>query len=286
MSKNKILNLSWNEIVVFSEWENDFISLTDLMKSVEWNQKIEKWIWNRWTIDFLWAWETMHNPNFDFESFSKIRLESGTPSFTMSVTKWNELTKSIWIISKKWKFWWTYAHKDIAFKFAWWLSPQFELYVIKEFQRLKELELKNNELWWDVKRLITKANYRIHTDSIKANLIGDTPKNIQKFIYIDEAELLNKALFWMTSKEWKQANPKKAEEWNIRDFADIEQLQVLSNLEVLNSDFIDNKITAEERFERLKSSAKKQLESFNKLNSINKLKEKEELEKIKKLWLS
>lgn len=123
MKKNNILTLNWKEVVIFSNWINDFISLTDLMKSVEWNQKIEKWISNRWTIDFLWAWETMYNENFDFEKYSELRLNSWIPSFTLSVIKWKELTNAIWIFSKKWKFWWTYAHKDIAFKFAWWLNP-------------------------------------------------------------------------------------------------------------------------------------------------------------------
>lgn len=283
MVKNKILNVNWNEIVLFSSWEDDYISLTDLMKSIEWNQKIEKWISNRWTIDFLWTWESMYNKDFNFEKYSEMRLDSGTPSFTLSVTKWKKLTNAIGIVSKKWKFWWTYAHKDIAFKFAWWLSPKFELYVIREFQRLKEIELENSKLWWDVKRLITKANYTIHTDSIKFNLLENIEENNKRFVYSNEAELLNKVVFWITSKEWKLENPMKAKEWNMRDFASIEELQVLSNMEVLNSMFIEDWVSNEERYSKLIKSSIVQFKSFWKLSSMNKLKEIEAVQKLKKI---
>jgi len=282
MPKNQIITVEWHEIVIFSqEWE-DFICLTDIMKSIDDNQKIEKWISNRSTIDFLGTWEAMHNPNFNYPVFGEVRAESWNNTFTISVTKRKETTNAIGIFSKMGKFWWTYAHKDIAFEFASWLSPQFKLYIIKEFQRLKEEEQKNLALWRDVKRLISKANYRIHTDAIKETLANKTSKQI--YLYATEAEMLNIAVFGMTSSERANNNPKKAQNWNIRDDAGVEELTVLSNLEVLNAEMIKNLVSQDKRLEILKERAKEQLNTLSKLDSIKKLKEMQQFDEIKRLW--
>ncbi len=282
MPKNQIIKVEWHEIVIFSkEWE-DFICLTDIMKSVDGNQKIEKWISNRSTIDFLGTWEAMHNPDFNYSIFGNIRAESWNNTFTISVTKRKEKTNAIWIFSKIGKFWWTYAHKDIAFEFASRLSPQFKLYIIKEFQRLKEDEQRNLELWRDVKRLISKVNYRLHTDAIKDILAPKTSK--QNFLYATEADLLNLSVFRISSAERAKNNPKKAKNWNIRDDASVEELTVLSNLEVLNSEMIKNEVSQEKRFEILQQRAKEQLETLSTLDSMKKLKEKQHIEETKKLW--
>lgn len=179
------------------------------------------------------------------------------------------------------KFWWTYAHKDIAFEFASWLSPQFKLYIIKEFQRLKEEEQRNLSLWRDIKRLISKANYRIHTDAIKKILVDKTSK--QTFLYATEAEMLNIAVFGITSAKRAEENPKKAQNWNIRDDAGVEELTVLSNLEVLNAEMIKNWISQEKRLEILQIRAKEQLKTLSTLDSMKKLKEKQQIEEMKKL---
>lgn len=267
---------------MFSLDEEDFISLTDIMKSVEWNQKIEKWLSSRSTVDFLWTWETMHNPDFNIDSFLELRDEAWDHTFTLSVSRRKSLTNAKWIVSQTGKFWGTYAHKDIAFEFASWLSPQFKLYIIKEFQRLKEEEQTKEELGWDIKRLITKANYRIHTDAIQQNLISsNTHKGKQRKIYASEAELLNQALFWMTSSEWAKENPAKAKMWNIRDFASVDELTILSNLEVLNAEMIKAWMNIDERWEKLSEIAASQMAMFKKLSSIEKLKEIEKRENRK-----
>ena len=286
-TKKNVMNVNGNEIVVVSMNGDDFISLTDIMKSVDGNQKIEKWLSNRTTIDFLGTWEAMHNEDFDLENFLDIRDESGSHTFTMSVSKRRELTKAKGIISQTWKLGGTYAHKDIAFEFATWLSPQFKLYIIKEFQRLKEDEQEKQALWRDVKRLISKANYRIHTDAIQDNIMGST-KNIwkQRWIYAEEAEMLNTAVFKMTSVEWAKNNPTKAKLWNIRENASVAQLTVISNLEVLNAQMIKDGLPQEEREKKLIEIADAQLSTFDKLASMKQLREIENREKnTKRMWL-
>ncbi len=283
MPKNQILTVEGHEIVIFSHQGEDFICLTDIMKSVDGNQKIEKWMSNRGTIDFLGTWEAMHNPDFDYPAFWDIRTESWTPSFTISVIKRKDKTNAIGIFSRTGKFWGTYAHKDIAFEFASWLSPQFKLYIIKEFQRLKEEEQEKMALGRDIKRLISKANYRLHTDAIKENLAHTVLH--QTYLYTTEAEMLNIAVFGMTSTERAKQNPKKAQKGNIRDDASVEELTVLSNLEVLNAEMIKNGISQEKRQEILIQRASEQLQTLSKLWSIKKIKEKVETENIKKLWI-
>lgn len=286
-SKKNIMNVNGNEIVVVSLNWDDFISLTDIMKSIDGNQKIEKWMSNRTTIDFLGTWESMHNENFDFEKFLDIRDDSWNHTFTMSVSKWRELTKAKGIISQTWKFWWTYAHKDIALEFATWLSPQFKLYILKEFQRLKEEENEKKELGRDIKRFIVKANYRIHTDAIQAHIAQKT-KNIwkQRTIYAEEAEMLNMAVFKMTSADRAKQNPSQAKLGNIRESASVEQLTVLSNLEVLNAQMIKDWLSQEERERKLTEIADTQLATFWKLQSMKQLRNSESKKSnIKELWV-
>ncbi len=282
MWKNQILTVNGHEIVIFSDKWSDYICLTDILKSVDWNQKIEKWISNRSTIDFLWTWEAMHNQEFNYSIFWEIRSESWNNTFTISVKKWVEKTNAIWMYATTGKFGWTYAHRDIAFEFASWLSPQFKLYIITEFQRLKTEEQKKLEWWWDIKRLISKANYKIHTDAIKENIWKLNPLT-QKYVYANEADILNIAIFGITSSQWSKENPKKAKNGNIRDEASIEELTVLSNLEVLNAEMIKNEIPQEKRLEILRERAQEQLKILSNLESIKQLKEKQSIEQLKKL---
>ena len=267
----KEIKVLWTDIRVLNINQDDYICITDIAKykSDRPEQIIQNWLRNRNVIEFLWIWEKINNNNFNHLEFEVIRKEAWLNVFLMSPKKWIEQTNAIWIISKSWRYWWTYTHKDLAFKFASWISVEFEMYMIKEFQRLKEQELKN--LDWTAKRFLTKINYKIHTDSIKENLI---PKKLSakeiSFIYADEADILNKALFWMTAKEWRELNPNK--KWNIRDYANIEQLIVLANLESINSELIKMWLDQSKRLEILNNTAIKQMKSLTENKQIKKLK--------------
>ncbi len=241
--------------------EKDFISLTDIAKSKNKDEPkdvVKNWLRNKNTIEFLGLWEKINNPDFKGVEFDYFKNEAGLNSFTLSPTKWCEQTSAIGIVSKAGRYGGTYAHKDIAFEFASWISAEFKLFLIKEFQRLKEDEIQKQQLGWDIKRTIVKMNYHIHTDAIKNNLI---PPNIAKsrinFIYATEADLLNVALFGKTAKEWKRYNSEK--KGNIRDYATAPQLVVLANLEVLNAEFIKQAIEPQERLEKLNEIAIEQL---------------------------
>jgi hypothetical protein len=237
MAKNKTITVKGTEITVFHEDNADFISLTDIAKhkSSEYTDDIIKnWMRNRNTIELLGFWETLYNPDFKPVEFDGFRKQAGLNSFTLTPKKWIETTNAKGMISKSGRYGGTFAHKDIAFEFAAWVSIEFKLYVIKEFQRLKEDENDRLKLEWNLQRTLAKVNYRIHTDAIKENLI---PKELSKekinFVYANEADLLNVALFGITAKEWRDANP--TSDGNIRDEATIEQLVVLSNLESINA---------------------------------------------------
>ena len=238
--------------------ENDYISLTDIAKFKTDDTFIVvcNWMRNRNTIEYLGIWESLYNPNFKPIEFDRFRKEAGLNAFTMSPKKWIETTNAIGIISKSGRYGGTYAHKDIAFKFASWISVEFELYVAKEFQRLKEEEQK--QLGWSVKRELAKLNYHIHTDAIKKNLI---PKEITpqqaSMIYANEADVLNVALFGVTAKEWREANPDV--KGNIRDYATINQLICLSNMENLNAVFINDNLPQRERLIKLNQIAIQQM---------------------------
>ena len=235
--------------------KDDYISLTDIAKykeDSEANEIIRNWLRNRNTIEFLGIWEHLYNPNFKPVEFDRFKKEAGLNSFTLRPQKWIEATNAIGIVSKSGRYGGTYAHKDIAFEFASWISVEFKLYLIKEFQRLKDDEQK--QLGWDIRRNLTKINYRIHTDAIELNLIPKTltPQQISH-VYASEADILNVALFGMSAKEWRDANPER--KGNIRDDADVSQLVCLANLETLNALFIQEGLGQKERLQKLNTIA-------------------------------
>jgi len=250
------------EIIVLTEivrvqqiQKDDYISLTDIAKYRNADDPrfiIQNWIRTRFTMEFLGIWEQLNNPDFNRVEFEAVRNESGSNAFVMTPTKWVNLTGAIGIVSKSGRYGGTYAHKDIAFEFASWVSVEFKLYLIKEFQRLKEAELQ--QLGWDIRRNLTKINYRIHTDAIRANLIPPelSPQQIN-FIYASEADLLNMALFGKTAKQWRDENPDN--KGNIRDEANVSQLVCLANLETLNAHFIHQGLPQAERLKILNQTA-------------------------------
>ncbi|MBL0702645.1 MAG: KilA-N domain-containing protein [Sulfurospirillum sp.] len=239
--------------------KNDYISLTDMVKNIENGLVlIEKWLRNKNTIEFLGIWEEIYNVDFNSTEFEGIKNEAGSNRFSLSVKMWINKTNAMGIVAKAGRYGGTYAHQDIAFEFASWISPKFKLYLIKEFQRLKNDEIEKQKLGWDIKRTLVKMNYHIHTDAIKNNLIPlDIAKNKIPFIYATEADLLNVALFGMTAKEWRDKNPKLA--GNIRDYTSVEQLVVLANLESLNAQLIKHEIPYMDRLLELNEVAIEQL---------------------------
>ncbi len=245
-------------VTVISHNENDYISLTDIAKykSDDPTATVSNWMRNRNTIEYLGIWESLYNPSFNPLEFEGFRKEAGLNAFTMSPQKWINATNAIGIVAKAGRYGGTYAHKDIAFKFASWISVEFELYVVKEFQRLKEEEQK--QLGWSAKRELSKINYRIHTDSIKRNIIPEEVTVQQaSIIYAQEADVLNVAMFGMTAKQWRDANPDK--KGNIRDYATINELICLSNMENLNAVFIDHGLPQSERLVKLNQIAIQQM---------------------------
>jgi hypothetical protein len=245
------------DITIITIEELDYISLTDMVKSIENGLAlIEKWLRNKNTIEFIGMWEEMYNPHFNSPEFEGIKNAAGLNRFILSVKQWIEKTNSIGIIAKAGRYGGTYAHKDIAFEFASWVSPQFKLYLLKEFQRLKEEEQKT--LGWSAKRELAKINYHIHTAAIKHNLIPAelTPQQTS-VIYASEADVLNIALFGMTAKEWREANPEQ--KGNIRDYATINELICLANMENLNAVFINEGLAQKERLIKLNRIAIQQM---------------------------
>ena len=246
-------------VTVISLNENDYICLTDIAryKSDDPNAVIGNWLRNRNTIEYLGIWESLYNPDFKPLEFEGFRKEAGLNAFTLSPQKWINTTNAIGIISKSGRYGGTYAHKDIAFKFASWISVEFELYIVKEFQRLKEEEQK--QLGWSAKRELSKINYRIHTDAIKQNLIpAEVTAKQASIIYANEADVLNVAMFGMTAKTWREQNPDL--KGNIRDYATINELICLSNMENLNAVFIDQKMPQGERLVKLNRIAIQQMQ--------------------------
>jgi len=247
------------DVVIISINDNDYISLTDIAKyknATHADDVIKNWMRNRNTIELLGFWETINNPDFKPVEFDGFRKEAGLNSFVLTPKRWIETTNAIGITSKSGRYGGTYAHKDIAFEFASWISIEFKLYVIKEFQRLKEEEQK--QLGWSAKRELAKLNYHIHTDAIKQNLIPQelTPAQTS-IIYASEADVLNVALFGITAKQWRDANPDL--KGNMRDYANINQLICLSNMENLNAVFINENMTQTERLVKLNQIAIQQM---------------------------
>jgi hypothetical protein len=258
--------------------DEDYICLTDMVKSEEGVDHIKNWMRNRNTVEFLGLWELMNNEDFKGVEFDTFRKEAGLNNFTLTPKKWVETTNAKGIVSKSGRFGGgTYAHKDIAFEFGSWLSPSFKLYLIKEYQRLKAIENNQYNLEWNVKRTLSKANYSLHTDAIKEHIIPISRKWRKDLEYAEEADFLNVAVFGCTAKEWKIANPEKAKVGeNIRDYASINELNVLSNAESKNAEMIRDKIDKRERFEKLKELAEWQLDKLNKANFIKSLKKSSE----------
>lgn len=251
--------------------ENDYICITDIAKykTSETDTVIGNWMRNRNTIEFLGIWETLNNPNFNPVEFEGFRKQAGLNAFILSPKKWVKSTNAIGIISKAGRYGGTYAHKDIAFEFASWISVEFKLYFIKEFQRLKEEEQK--QLGWSAKRELAKINYRIHTDAIKENLIPAELTSAQiNFVYANEADVLNVALFGMTAKEWRDSNPDK--KGNIRDYATINELICLSNMENINALLISDGLSQSERLRKLNQIAISQMKVLNQTESRKLLK--------------
>lgn len=252
--KGAEISVQWN-----SE-RDDFISLTDIAKLKDSDNPryiIQNWLRNRNTIEFLGVWESLYNPSFNRVEFDAFRSQAGLNSFVMTPQKWVESTRAIGIISKAGRYGGTYAHKEIAFEFASWISVEFKLYLVKEFERLKTEEMK--QLGWDIKRNLAKINYRIHTDAIKENLIPPELSAKQvSMVYASEADVLNMALFGMTAKQWRDSHPEL--KGNIRDYANVSQLVCLSNLENLNAVFISEGMSQAERLTKLNAIAISQME--------------------------
>ena len=249
--------------------EEDYISLTDMMKAKDGDFFFHNWLRNRNTIEFLGIWEKVHNPNFNSVEFDIIKSQAGLHNYRLSAKEWMEKTGAVGIISRAGRFGGTFAHKVIAFEFAMWISPEFKVYLIKDFQRLKEEEQK--ALGWSAKRELAKINYHIHTDAIKANLV---PEEISQYhcslIYANEADVLNVALFGMTAKEWRDTHPD--DKGNIRDYATINQLICLINMENLNAVFINEGMPQQERLHKLNQIAIQQMTVLENVESTKILK--------------
>ena len=274
MGKNKIIEVKGIQVVVYNHNQEEFISLTDIAKyknAENPDDIIKNWLRNRNTIELLGFWEILHNPDFKPVEFDGFRKQAGLNSFTMSSKKWIETTNAIGLISKSGRYGGTFAHKDIAFEFASWISVEFKLYIIKEFQRLKQEESESQYLDWNLQRTIAKINYRIHTDAIKENIIPTLVNHNQlNMVYANEADLLNVALFGVTAKEWRDNNPKF--KGNIRDEASIEQLVVLSNMESINALLVNQGLSQAIRLTQLNKVAITQMKSLLAGKSIKKLK--------------
>jgi len=249
----------------------DYISLTDMVKNFGDDAMIYQWMRNRNTVEFIGVWEQAHNLNFKGIEFDTFKKQAGLNSFTLTPKKWVEVTGAIGFVSKAGRYGGgTYAHKDIAFEFGTWLSPQFKLYLIIEFQRLKNNEQKKIDSGWDVKRTLTKINYKIHTDAIQKHLIPEhVSGNRANIVYANEADVLNVALFGKTAKEWRAENPKK--EGNIRDYANVTQLVVLANMEGINAELISLGLAQPARLTQLNKIAIIQMNSLLDNRSVNKL---------------
>src|SRR3569833_3137208 len=274
MKNNKIV-VQDIQINLISHLNEDFICLTDMANGKHGESRaadiIKNWLRNRYTIEFLGTWELINNSDFKVVEFDHFKMQAGLPSFVLSASEWVEKTSAIGIIVKKGKYGGTYAHKDIAFEFGSAISVPFKLYLIKEFQRLKNDENNRLSLEWDLSRTLSKIYYRIHTDAIKAYCIPDSiTKEQAGYVYANEADVLNVALFGKTAKEWRDQNP--AQEGNIRDQATIEQLLVLANIESMNAEFIRMAISQSERLLKLNEIAIAQLKALIGNPSIKKLK--------------
>lgn len=271
MAKNTIIEVKGIAIKIIHQNQEDYISLTDMTKGFGDDAMIYSWMRNRNTVEFLGIWEEIHNSDFNSNEFVTFKTKAGLNNFNLTPKKWIEATNAIGIMSKSGRYGGgTFAHKDIAFEFGSWISPEFKLYLIKEFQRLKEYEASRLNIEWDFKRLLSKVNYKLHTESVKDNLLPtlNLSKEKERFVYASEAEVLNMAVFNKTSQQWKSENPDLVlQGGNIRDYADLHELTVLSNLESYNSILMKQGIERTVRLEELRKQAIDQLSSLRKLST-------------------
>ena len=288
MSKEKqiksVIHAKNTEITVLSmTGEEDYISLTDIARYVSDEPKdvVKNWLRNRETISFLGLWEQLNNPNFKGVEFDSFKMQAGSNAFTLSPQKWIRETNAIGIRSKSGKYGGTFTHKDIAFEFASWVSPEFKLYIIQDYQRLKQDEQHKNALEWNVKRLLSKANYRVHTDAVKENLIPpELPEYRKGMVYADEADVLNVALFGKTAREWRAEHPEAKKGENQRDYATIEQLLVMANLESMNALLIAQGMPQAERAIELNRHAIKLMTQMEGSHSAEQLKQMDDRLKL------
>jgi len=271
MSKTKKINVKGTEITVITEGKNDFISLTDMVKAKDGDFFISDWLRNRNTVEFLGIWEAVNNPDFNYGEFAIIKSQAGLNTYKISVKEWVDKTRAFGLRASAGRYGGTYAHADIAFEFGMWVSAEFKVYLIREFQRLKEEESSRLKLEWDLQRTLAKVNYRIHTDAVKENLV---PKALSQKeatqVYANEADLLNMALFGQTAATWRRQNPEA--EGNLRDHATLEQLVVLTNLESLNAVLISQGQSSSDRLLQLNKIAIQQITTLLKNASLKNLK--------------
>src|SRR3989338_5496464 len=271
MKTSKNIVVVGTKIAIISKGDQDYLSLTDMLKAKDGDFFISDWLRNRNTVEFLGIWEKIHNSDFNYGEFATIKSQTGLNSYKISVKEWVKKTNAVGLKATAGRYGGTYAHKDIAFEFGMWISPEFKIYLIKEFQRLKNEESEKLKSGWDIKRTLAKVNYRIHTDAVKKHLIPPyISKSAAKVVYASEADVLNMALFGITAKNWRDKNPKK--EGNIRDYSSVEQLVVLVNLEGINAELIRQGLPQSERLVQLNQIAISQMQSLVGNASIKKLK--------------
>ena len=264
-----------NKIGILRVGNTNYISLTDLAKyqnSSDPSFTVKNWLRRINTIDYIGLWEELHNLDFNLVEFDQIKTEYGKNSFAMSPTQWIKRTNAIGIVSKGGRYSiGTYAHPDIAFEFASWLSPEFKLYLITEFERLKTNEAYQKKIDWQANRILSKLNYVVHTDAVKTHIVPTLTEEQKKFVYAEEADVLNVALFGMTAKEWRENNPQLAKNGNIRDYTDLLHLVILNNLQNTNAELIEEKVPQSERLVRLNNSARRQMKVLKDNKSIKDL---------------
>ena len=269
------INVIDNKIGIMRIGDVDYISLTDLARYADAEEPrlpIRDWMRNKEVISYLGLWKSMNNKNFKGGEFATFKNEAGSNKFKMSPQKWIKETNAIGIVSKSGRYdGGTFAHPDIAFEFASWLSPEFKLYLIKEFERLKSNEMYQQKIEWHANRLLSKLNYVVHTDAVKNYIVPTLTEEQKKFVYAEEADVLNVALFGMTAKEWRQENPELAKKGNIRDYTDLLHLVILNNLENTNAEFIKLGMLQSERLISLNNSARNQMEILKNNNGIKEL---------------
>ena len=278
MSKKLVkteINVIDNKIGIMRIGNVDYISLTDLARYADAEEPrlpIRDWMRNKEVISYLGLWESMNNKNFKGGEFATFKNEAGSNKFKMSPQKWIKETNAIGIVSKSGRYdGGTFAHPDIAFEFASWLSPEFKLYLIKEFERLKSNEMYQQKIEWHANRLLSKLNYVVHTDAVKNYIVPTLTEEQKRFVYAEEADVLNVALFGMTAKEWREENPELAKKGNMRDYTDLLHLVILNNLENTNAEFIKLGISQSERLINLNNSARNQMEILKNNNGIKEL---------------